>query len=41
MKAVISGMCAAIVIAFVAAQVLDLKVQQQAADHFSTVGVRL
>ena len=41
MKAVVTGVCTAIIIAFVAAQVLDLKVQQQAADRFSTVGVRL
>jgi hypothetical protein len=38
---VVTGIAAAIVVAFVAAQVLDLKVQQEAADRFSTVGVRL
>ena len=41
MKAVVTGITAAIVIAFVAAQVLDLKVQQDAGERFSTVGVRL
>jgi len=41
MKAVFTGIAAAVVIAFVAALVLDLRVQQDAGQHFSTVGVRL
>ncbi len=41
MKAVVTGMLAAIAIAFLGAQVLDLKVQQDVADRFSTIGVRL
>ena len=41
MKAVFTGIAAAIVIAVVAAQVLDVRVQQDAGQRFSTVGVRL
>ncbi len=41
MKAVVTGIVAAIVIAFIAAQVLDLEVQQDAEHRYSTVGVRL
>ncbi len=41
MKAFLAGVLAAAAIAIAAAVVLDTEVQQSAADHFQTQGVRL
>jgi hypothetical protein len=41
MKAVITGVVAAAIIAIIGAVVLDTKVQQSSAESFSTTGVRL
>ncbi len=41
MKAIITGMVAATLLAAVAAFVLDTRVQQDSTDRFQTTGVRL
>jgi hypothetical protein len=41
MKAVFAGILAAVILAIAAAQLLDNQVQQDAAQHFRTEGVRL